>query len=83
MRQGLNQQRKLLFNHLPAQCTIRIYTISGKLVDVIQVNNPVANGSYHWDMLTKEDNDIGFGVYLYHVDSPGIGTKIGKFAVIK
>jgi len=83
MRQGLNQQRKLLFNHLPAQCTIRIYTISGKLVDVIEVNNPVANGSYHWDMLTKEDNDIGFGVYLYHVDSPGIGTKIGKFAVIK
>jgi len=27
--------------------------------------------------------DIAFGVYVFHVDAPGIGEYIGKFAVIK
>jgi hypothetical protein len=27
--------------------------------------------------------DIGFGVYIYHVDAGELGTKVGKFAVIK
>jgi hypothetical protein len=36
-----------------------------------------------WDLKTFENLDIAFGVYLYHVDAPGIGTKTGKFAVIK
>jgi hypothetical protein len=26
---------------------------------------------------------VASGMYIYHVDAPGIGTKIGKFAVIK
>ena len=38
-----NQPRRLMFTHLPAQCTIRIFTISGLLVDVIDVNNSTAN----------------------------------------
>lgn len=36
-----------------------------------------------WDLKTAENLDIAFGVYLYHIDAPGIGTKTGKFAVIK
>jgi len=27
--------------------------------------------------------DIAYGVYLYHIDAPGIGERTGKFAVIK
>ncbi|MCS7013263.1 MAG: hypothetical protein NZM05_06495 [Chloroherpetonaceae bacterium] len=36
-----------------------------------------------WDLKTSENLDVAYGIYLYHVDAPGIGTKTGKFAVIK
>ncbi len=36
-----------------------------------------------WNLKTSENLDIAYGVYLYHIDAPGIGTKTGKFAVIK
>ena len=41
------------------------------------------NGTEIWDMLTKDQLDIAYGLYIYHIDAPGIGKKIGKFAVIK
>jgi hypothetical protein len=34
-------------------------------------------------MLTKDRLEVAFGVYVYHVEAPGIGNKIGKFAIIK
>ena len=80
----LNQRRKLIFTHIPAQCTIKIFTVSGVLVDEIYVDNPPENGLVHWDMLTKEDLEIAAGVYFFHVKSRVTGKeKLGKFAVIK
>lgn len=80
----LNQRRRLLFTNLPAECTIRIYTVSGALVDVIEVHNPADNGTAHWDMLTKENLEIAAGMYIYHVQSRYTkDEKVGKFAVIK
>ncbi len=83
VRQGLNQQRRLMFTHLPAQCTIGIYSVSGVLVDEIEVNNPVDDGHVFWDMQTLEGLEISYGLYLYHVQAPGIGEVVGKFAVVK
>jgi hypothetical protein len=91
-----NQRRQLMFTHIPAQCTIRIFTVSGVLVDEIDVDNAVANrqnfwdlnseanGTVHWDLRSKEGLEIAAGYYLYHVESKVTGdVKIGKFAVIK
>jgi hypothetical protein len=82
----LNQRRKLMFTHIPAECTIHIFTVSGTLVDRIDVENADAqNGIIHWDMLTREGLEIAAGMYIYHIEStqlPG-ETKTGKFAVIK
>ena len=81
---GYNQRRKLMFTHLPSQCTIRIYTVSGVLVDKIDVDNAVEDGSYHWDMQTNENLEIAAGMYIYHVKSDITGKeKLGKFAVVK
>ena len=33
--------------------------------------------------LSRDNLDIAYGVYLYHIDAPGIGEHTGKFAVIK
>lgn len=73
--------RELQFRNLPEKCTIRIYTITGELVDTIEKDD--LGSIAYWDLLTSEGMRIAYGVYLYHVDIPGVGEKIGKFAVIK
>ncbi len=73
--------RELHFVNLPERCTIRIYTVGGQLVDTIEHDS--LTGTAVWDMLTKDSLDIAYGVYIFHVDAPGIGERIGKFAVIK
>jgi hypothetical protein len=75
--------RSLHFTHLPNKCTIRIFTVNGELVDVIEHESQFNDGTAEWDMLTKDNLSISYGVYLYHIEAPGIGEKIGKFAVIK
>lgn len=80
----LNQRRSLMFTNVPAQCTIRIFTVSGFLVDKIEVNNEADNGIVHWDLLSKEGLEVAAGMYLYHVQSKLTkDEKVGKFAIIK
>ena len=75
--------RELHFTHLPAKCTIHIFDIAGQLVDVIKRNGTMNDGTEVWDMLSKDQMEIGYGIYIYHIDAGEIGQKTGKFAVIK
>ena len=80
----LNQRRRIMFTHIPADCCIRIFTSSGILIDEIEVKNEPANGAVHWDLLSREGLEIAAGMYIYHVKSNVTGNeKVGKFAVIK
>jgi hypothetical protein len=79
-----NQRRRLMFTHIPARCTIKIFTSSGVFVDEIDVANSPENGIVHWDMLTSEGLEIAAGLYIYHIRAHTTGDeKVGKFAVIK
>ena len=73
--------REIQFRNLPQRCTIRIFTITGELVDIIEKDDFSSMAS--WDLLSSEGMRIAYGVYIYHVDIPGVGSKIGRFAVIK
>lgn len=75
--------RSIHFTHLPSSCTIRIFTINGELVKKIEHENNFSNGTAYWDLLTDDNLSISYGIYIYHVEAPGIGEKTGKFAVIK
>jgi len=75
--------RLIYFIHLPAVCTIRIYTLAGELVQTLEHNSAFEDGSEAWNLLSKDQMDIAYGVYIYHVDAPDVGEHIGKFAVIK
>jgi len=77
----LRGENRLQFRNLPAVCTIRIYTITGELVDTIEKND--TNSYANWRILSYEGQRLAYGVYLYHVDVPGVGEKIGRFALIK
>lgn len=76
-------ERRIYFRNLPQECTIRIFTISGELVKKITHYDSIDNGSETWDLLTKDNLAAAYGVYVYHVDAPGVGEHVGKFALIK
>ncbi len=76
-------ERKIDFIHLPQKCTIRVFTLAGKLVKLIEHDSGVLDGSQSWDLVSDDGMDIAYGMYIYHVDAPGVGTYIDKFAVIK
>ncbi|MGH1366027.1 MAG: hypothetical protein ACRBF0_20880 [Calditrichia bacterium] len=75
--------RAIQFTRLPNECTIRIFTVSGELIETIEHRSSNSNGIATWDLLTKDNLDVSYGVYVYHVDAPGVGEKVGKFAIIK
>ena len=82
--QFLNQRRRIMFTHLPARCDIKIFTVSGVLVDEIDVENADDNGTTHWDVLTREGLEVAAGVYVYYVKAKETGDeKLGKFSIIK
>ena len=74
--------RLIYFIHLPSQCTIRIYTVSGELVQTLEHNSPYEDGSEAWNMLSKNQMEIAYGIYIFHIEAPE-GEHIGKFAIIK
>jgi len=91
-------ERRIWFMNLPAQCTIRIYTLRGYLVDTIEYDGTTYSspefdsgeassgtpiGAVPWNLVSKDEMDIAYGIYIYHVEAPGVGEKVGKFAVIK
>ncbi len=75
-------ERRIYFANVPKQCTIRIYTLAGELVETLYHDSSLDNGKVFWDMRTKDNMNLAYGLYIFHVDSPE-GSYIGKFAVIK
>ena len=76
-------ERRIYFMNLPAECTIKIYTITGQLVNTIYHNSTIEDGQEAWNLVTKDGMNLSYGVYLYHVEAKGIGERTGRFAVIK
>jgi hypothetical protein len=69
------------FVNIPNPCTIRIYTIRGDLVKTIEVQQ--GDGAIaEWDQVTDFGQFVESGIYIYHIDSQ-VGTKIGKFAIVR
>ena len=75
--------RLLQFINLPKKCTIRIFDVSGLLVDKIEHNSSIEDGTERWDMLSRDNMELSYGIYIYHISAPGVGEKTGRFALIK
>ena len=76
-------ERRILFMNLPPTCTIRIYTVTGDLVQTLTHDAAVDDGQEPWNLVSRDGMDVAYGVYLFHVDAPGVGTTVGRFALIK
>ncbi len=68
------------FHHLPEECTIRIYNLAGELIRTLEKDDPTTPIA-QWDILTENGLPVASGIYIYVVDAPGFGQKIGKMAV--
>lgn len=68
------------FNHIPGECTIRIYNINGDLLREIKHDNGLSWES--WDLLTKYNQEIAPGMYIYVIESE-LGKAKGTFAVVR
>jgi hypothetical protein len=76
---GQGRQR-ILFTNLPPQATIRIYTIGGNLVRILEHND--GSGTEEWDARTRFDLLVASGNYYFHVTTPDGRTHLGRLAVI-
>lgn len=73
---------RITFTQMPARATIKIYTLSGRLVKELSKND--STDSLIWRPVANEQGaPLASGVYPFTLIQPGIGTKQGKIMVIK
>ncbi len=70
----------ITFTNLAAQCTIRVYSVSGELVKTIQETD--GDGQKTWDVKNESGEGLRSGLYLYVISSSA-DTKKGKLVVIR
>jgi len=71
---------QLKFQHLPDVCTITIFNLAGDYIRRIEKTDPLTSIAT-WDVKTENGLVVASGIYIYVVEAPGFGTKIGKMAV--
>jgi hypothetical protein len=72
----------LRFVNLPDRAIIRIYSVSGILVNVLTHNDATGGGEEVWNLRNRNNQFVASGVYFYHVETPDGQTKIGRFTVV-
>lgn len=79
--------------NLPAKCVVTIYSLDGKFIRQYnrdeQLGTPSANNAgilntqifpnLIWDLKNSKGIPIGSGVYLIHVNAPGLGERVIKW----
>ncbi len=80
-----SRSSQIWFQNLPNKAEIRIFTLAGDLVDILEHDrgyngsdirniderkNPQFSGGEHaWDLITHHDQAVGSGLYLYTVEN--------------
>jgi hypothetical protein len=65
------------FTNLPQKCIISIYQTNGTLIRKLEKDNE--NPYLEWDLKNQSNITIGGGIYLIHVNAPGIGERVLKW----
>jgi hypothetical protein len=63
--------------NLPQTCTIRIYNASGTLIRTFKKDSQIT--FVDWDLNNQRFVPIASGMYIIHVDVPGVGEKVIKW----
>ncbi len=74
--------KQLMFVNLPPHATIRIYTLTGILVDIVNHEDPTGGGRLVWDLRNRNNQFVASGVYFFHVVTPEGEEHVGKFTIL-
>jgi hypothetical protein len=77
---GYSEQSFVRFTNLPAQVTVRIFSLAGVYVRRIEKNDD--NPWLDWDLKNNAGEQVGSGLYIAHLEMHNIGEKVMKLAVI-
>ena len=82
------EQKVLKFVGLPQKAIIRIYSVSGVLVRMLEhdgsrySSTSRSQGSeFDWDLRNRNNQVVASGVYFYHVEA-GDARRVGRFTVV-
>ncbi len=79
------QPNKLLFVGLPASAIVRIFSITGDLIQ--ELVHSAGSGDLSWDLMISDNNQfLTSGIYFAHItstDATVSGTHIEKFVVVR
>jgi hypothetical protein len=75
--------KQLLFQNMPPQGIVRIFSVDGTLVRVLEHNDPLGGGQLAWDLRNRNDQFVATGVYFYVVETADGQKKTGKFTVLQ
>jgi hypothetical protein len=65
------------FTNLTSEATVKIYTLSGKLVRSLTESEE----EVIWDVLNEDGNSITTGLYIYSITDSDGNKKTGKLAI--
>ena len=68
---------RIKFINLPNKCTIRIYNVGGTLIRTLEKDNNLTFTD--WNLKNEYGISISGGVYIIHIDAPGVGEKVPKW----
>jgi hypothetical protein len=77
-----SNSKKLRFVNLPSRAIVRIYSLSGVLVNVLTLNDQTGGGELEWNLRNRNNQFVASGVYFYHVEAADGRTKVGRFTVV-
>ncbi|HQQ93341.1 MAG TPA: hypothetical protein PLQ93_02205 [Bacteroidia bacterium] len=86
---------KVRITNLPNKCTVRIFSMNGTLIRTIKRDVSGQEDLYiagtdnnrkskrvpyeEWDLKNQNNISVASGLYIFHIDAPGIGEKIVKW----
>jgi len=85
-------EHRIQFTYLPSDATVKIFTLDGDFVAEVKANTSVVVGEEfdiaspsvaEWDLMTRNNQEAAPGIYMYVVESPTLGDKIGKFVIVR
>jgi hypothetical protein len=76
-------ERRVDFIHLPRGARVRVFNVRGALVWEGLHDSAIDDGTLSWNLRSRENLEVAYGVYFYHVEAPEVGSKTGKLALIK
>jgi hypothetical protein len=68
---------RVKITNLPKRATIKIFTVSGTEVRTLNKDNSLT--SIDWDLKNNFGIPIASGLYVIHINAPGVGEKVIKW----